>query len=55
MNSNENRPVSESKKPWQPLERSYVGNVGDVVRGGGGKLSPSTSDPGDANKPQGQG
>ena len=53
MNANESSPAA--KAPWEPLERSFVGDVGDVVRGGGGKLSPSTADPGDPNKPQGQG
>lgn len=47
--------ISTSKAAWEPLERTLVGNIADVVQGGGGKLSPSTSDPGDANKPQGQG
>jgi hypothetical protein len=34
---------------------TYVGEVGEVLRGGGGKLSPTPGDPGDNFKPPGQG
>jgi hypothetical protein len=33
----------------------YVGNVGDIFLGGGGKTSITASDPGDGYKPSGQG
>jgi len=39
---------------WQAMELTYVGHVGDVLQGGGGKLSMACGDPGDARKPKGQ-
>jgi hypothetical protein len=33
---------------------NYVGNVHELLRGGGGKLSPPTADTGDTRKPRGQ-
>lgn len=46
------RTVSEKsmKHPWQNFRLTKVGNVADVVRGGGGKLSPVEGDPGEALK-----
>jgi hypothetical protein len=44
-----------AKRKWEPMRLRYVGNVRDVLRGGGGKLSPTGGDSGDARKPQGQG
>lgn len=38
------------KHPWQKFRLAKVGNVADVVRGGGGKLSPTEGDPGEALK-----
>ena len=38
------------KYPWQKLRLTKVGNVADVVRGGGGKLSTAEGDPGDSLK-----
>jgi len=32
---------------WQEPRLRYVGDVGDVVRQGGGKLSPAGGDPGE--------
>ena len=54
------KPVSEPKTPTvkQPWERptlKYVGNVGDIFLGGGGKTSVISADPGDGYKPSGQG
>jgi hypothetical protein len=45
---------SVDKKPWAPMQLTALGEVGDVVRGGGGKLSPPTHDTGDVRKPPGQ-
>lgn len=45
---------SVDKKPWIPMQLTALGDVGDVVRGGGGKLSPPTHDTGDIRKPPGQ-
>jgi hypothetical protein len=43
------------KQRWTPPTLKHVGNVGDVLQGGGGKMSPSASDTGDNRKPPGQG
>jgi hypothetical protein len=42
-----------NKQIWRPMQLRYVGNVSDVLKGGGGKLSPNPGDPGDARKPSG--
>ncbi len=58
MRSNESRShqsAGEGKQPWEPLERTFVGNVREVVQGGGGKLSPTGGDMGDPLKPPGAG
>jgi hypothetical protein len=34
---------------------TYVGDSGELLEGGGGKLTPSPNDPGDTFKPPGQG
>jgi hypothetical protein len=49
--------VSQDVKPaeWKRPEIRLVGDVAKVVRGGGGKLSPTADDPGDYRKPSGQG
>jgi hypothetical protein len=43
------------KRSWEPITLRYVGHVGDVLRGGGGKLSPVGGDPGEFRKPEGGG
>ena len=48
-------PSLPEKQRWTPPTLKYVGNVGDVLQGGGGKLSPSDADTGDNRKPPGQG
>jgi hypothetical protein len=40
--------------PWTPPTVKKLGQVGTVVKGGGGKLSIPTDDMGDVRKPQGQ-
>jgi hypothetical protein len=60
MESNKDKSVNRAdinspRKPWQPMKVTHVGEAKDVVRGGGGKTSPSPNDPGDTRKPQGQG
>jgi len=43
------------KKNWEPIQLDSVGQIKDVVRAGGGKLSLPFDDPGeDPRKPQGQ-
>jgi hypothetical protein len=43
-----------AKRAWTRPTLKYVGNVGDVLQGGGGKLTPAPADPGDTRKPPGQ-
>jgi len=45
---------SGSKKHWQPMKLTHVGEAKDVVRSGGGKTSPNPADPGEVFKPPGQ-
>jgi hypothetical protein len=35
---------------WQPMALTYVGDIGEVLHGGGGKLSPVAVDPGEHRK-----
>ena len=51
--------MAESREPlerkdWEPMEAKDVGHVGEVLRGGGGKLSIVSDDSGDVRKPKGQ-
>jgi len=45
--------VTANRKPWCSPMLTDVGHVGDVLQGGGGKLSPVTNDSGDMRKPKG--
>jgi len=47
--------ASEGRRPWCLPTLKDVGHVGDVLQGGGGKLSPIFNDPGDTRKPPGGG
>jgi hypothetical protein len=42
------------RQPWEPMRLTEMGHVGEIVQGGGGKLTPSPNDPGDSRKPPGQ-
>jgi hypothetical protein len=42
------------RQPWQSMKLTLIGQVSEIVRGGGGKLSIPTDDMGDYNKPKGQ-
>jgi len=44
-----------AKQRWERPTLKYVGNVGDIFLGGGGKTSVTTQDPGDGYKPSGGG
>jgi hypothetical protein len=44
-----------AKQPWERPTLKYVGNVGDIFLGGGGKTSVTAHDPGDGYKPSGGG
>jgi hypothetical protein len=46
----------EALKDYEPMKVTEVGHVGEVLQGGGGKLSIQAHDTGDApRKPKGQG
>ncbi len=44
----------QTLRAWERPTVAAVGTVGDVLKGGGGKDSPSPPDPGDSRKPKGQ-
>jgi hypothetical protein len=46
-------PKTSVKHPWEKFRLTKVGNVADVVRQGGGKLSTVGGDPGESLKEQG--
>jgi len=48
-------PATPTKRPWQKMELSYLGNAVELILGGGGKLSSSGGDTGDTRKPPGTG
>jgi hypothetical protein len=47
--------ATPTKRPWQKMELSYLGNAVELILGGGGKLSSSGGDTGDTRKPPGTG
>ena len=49
------QPKIETKSTWEEPSLRKVGSVGDVLNGGGGKLSVTLNDTGDVRKPKGQG
>ena len=55
MRPEKNTPKTGEKKSWTKPSLKYVGHVGEVLQGGGGKLTPAPSDPGESRKPSGQG
>ena len=40
----------KQERKWEPMRLTPLGNVGEVVRQGGGKLSPPAADPGEPLK-----
>jgi len=47
---------SEERKEWVPMKVLLVGKATNLIKGGGGKLSTTGGDPGDASKkPKGGG
>jgi hypothetical protein len=48
-------PEPPRKRRWAAPTLKHVGHVGDVLQGGGGKLSPSSNDPWEPRKPPGGG
>jgi hypothetical protein len=51
--SERNGTPGQSRRQWQTPTLKPVGTVADVIRGGGGKLSPTFNDSGDNRKPKG--
>ena len=53
--SNRDVDAERTRRQWQVPTVKRVGTVADVLRGGGGKLSPTAADPGDVRvqKPAG--
>ena len=49
------RAAGVQRKSWVQPSLEYVGHVGEILQGGGGKLTPAGGDPGDTRKPKGQG
>ncbi|MBD0329386.1 MAG: hypothetical protein ICV64_04710 [Thermoleophilia bacterium] len=47
--------MEREKEQWEPTSLEEMGHVGEVVQGGGGKLTPETHDTGDNRKPPGLG
>jgi hypothetical protein len=45
--------IKTERSKWTRPTLTYVGHVGDVLKGGGGKLSSSPADPGESRKPAG--
>ncbi len=43
----------KSRLPWETPRLELIGNLKEIVRGGGGKLSAPGADPGDIRKPSG--
>jgi hypothetical protein len=47
--------AEEGRSPWEPMKLTYVGEVGQVLKQGGGKISTDVPEPGElATKPPGQ-
>jgi hypothetical protein len=42
--------MRRKKQTWEPIRLHYVGQLGKVLRGGGGKLSTSAGDTGEPRK-----
>jgi hypothetical protein len=45
----------QTPEHWEPMELKYVGDVGEVLKLGGGKVSTDVPEPGEGpTKPPGQ-
>ena len=47
--------MTAKPQSWEPMALTFLGDVHELLKGGGGKLSPMTADTGDVRKPPGQG
>ena len=45
----------EGQLDWKPMSMELIGDIGEVIQGGGGKLSSIGTDPGESRKTSGQG
>jgi hypothetical protein len=50
MREKEKTPQTPSKRPWIRPALRPAGTVGELLQGGGGKLSPSPKDSGEERK-----
>ena len=46
--------LKRPSRPWRSPELTSLGTITEILRAGGGKLSPTEGDPGDLRKPSGQ-
>ena len=53
MKKTSNPPAPKAARAWAKPNLKSVGHVGEVLKGGGGKLSLVSQDPGDTRKPAG--
>jgi hypothetical protein len=44
-----------AKKPWVRPTLNYTGQITEIIRAGGGKLSPAGGDPGESRKQRSEG
>ena len=42
--------MTKNRLPWESMQVTYLGNVAEIVRQGGGKLTAATGDPGEPRK-----
>jgi hypothetical protein len=47
--------TTPKKRLWQSPAMVAIGTISEVLKGGGGKLSPMANDTGDVRKPSGLG
>jgi hypothetical protein len=43
------------RQPWSPMEVQFLGDLAELVQGGGGKMSTVGDDPGENRKTMGMG
>jgi hypothetical protein len=46
--------AASTDRSWVSMTLTYVGDAGELLEGGGGKMSPVPHDSGDTFKPPGQ-
>jgi hypothetical protein len=42
--------MTKNRLPWESMRVTYLGNVAEIVQGGGGKLTAAGGDPGEMRK-----